>query len=588
MDVTCNGNEQIAKTIQGIAIKSQEQLNIIKSTVSMMDNIYISIDNISTRVNDVEKAALILNSSSIEGRDSLNSYSDSITTISSSMTNTSEFIFKLKESISEITDVTDFISEISEQLKLLSLNASIEAARSGEAGKGFAVVANEITNLSEITKGETEKIKRFVSNMMQNSGNVESSIKTSIDDFEKGNQVFSGTQKIFDGIHEKNETILNEVKEIVTEVSNINSIAKETSQQSQNIFKTSSAVSADTEDVAAVSEELFAQFQEINEVVSSLKDVMLKLENSAQVFNTGIKPVNMNPSKPLKIAILISGSTTSQFWKEIAQGALYATKELSTKNTTVEIVRVPVGNSMTEHRDYFIDLLKKCVYERFDGICQLANFEEFIPIVNNAVDSGIPVITLNNDFKGKSKRLACVQQNQYESGVVAADALAKGLKEKGKIVVVGYKEIIDSMEERIQGFKDTLGKYKNMKIVDTTYAEGTLDETYNKFKKYLSENKDIDGIFYTARFKLAIARAIEEAGLSGKVKCVVYDIDADTLNYIKKGALTATIGQDPFGQGHDPIIHIYNYLVTKEKPLSEKLWTRIDVIDKENVDNFLN
>ena len=69
---------------------------------------------------------------------------------------------------------------------------------------------------------------------------------------------------------------------------------------------------------------------------------------------------------------------------------------------------------------------------------------------------------------------------------------------------------------------------------------------------------------------------------------MVYDIDADTLNYIKKGALTATIGQDPFGQGHDPIVHIYNYLVTKEKPLSEKLWTRIDVIDKDNVDNFLN
>ena len=45
---------------------------------------------------------------------------------------------------------------------------------------------------------------------------------------------------------------------------------------------------------------------------------------------------------------------------------------------------------------------------------------------------------------------------------------------------------------------------------------------------------------------------------------MVYDIDADTLNYIKNGALTATIGQDPFGQGHDPIIHIYNYLVTKD------------------------
>jgi len=588
MEMTCVGNEQIASTIQKIAAKSQEQLETVKDTLAMMDNIYNSINNISDRINDVEKSASVLNSSSIEGRDSLNSYSNSITMISSSMISTSEFIFKLQDSISEITEVTEFITEISDQLKLLSLNASIEAARSGEAGKGFAVVANEITNLSDATKGQIEKINIFVSNMLQSSGNVENSIKGSIDDFKKGNEIFTVAKNIFNGINDKNATILNDVNEIVIEVSNISSLAKETSELSKSVYESSAVVSRDTEEVAAVSQELFAQFQEINEVVTSLKSVMGTLENSAQTFNTGVKPLNINPSKPLNIAILISGSTTSQFWKEIAQGALYARKELADKNTKIDLIRVPVGNNMTEHRDYFIDLLKKCVEDRVDGICLLANFEEFIPIVNNAVDVGIPVITLNSDFKGKSKRLACVQQDQYDSGVVAASELSKNLGGKGNILIVGYKEKIESMEVRIQGFKDTISQDKKIKIVDTSFAEDTLDATCDKFKKYLKENTNIDGIYYTARFKLAIAKAIEESGLSGKIKCVVYDIDAATLKYIKSGAITCTIGQDPFGQGHDPIIYIYNYLVTKEKPLSEKLWTRIDVIDSDNVDNFLN
>ena len=72
---------------------------------------------------------------------------------------TSEKMAELGKAAQAISKVTETITEISEQTNLLALNATIEAARAGEAGKGFAVVANEIKELAKQTAAATMNIK---------------------------------------------------------------------------------------------------------------------------------------------------------------------------------------------------------------------------------------------------------------------------------------------------------------------------------------------------------------------------------------------------------------------------------------------
>jgi methyl-accepting chemotaxis protein/ribose transport system substrate-binding protein len=75
---------------------------------------------------------------------------------------------------------------------------------------------------------------------------------------------------------------------------------------------------------------------------------------------------------------------------------------------------------------------------------------------------------------------------------------------------------------------------------------------------------------------------IEEMNLIGKVKLFCFNSGEETEGFIRKGIVHKAFRQDPFGQGHDPIIYLYNYLVANEKPESET-YTRTEIIDKYSV-----
>ncbi|MCD1260336.1 methyl-accepting chemotaxis protein [Paenibacillus athensensis] len=64
------------------------------------------------------------------------------------------------------------ISEITRQTNLLSINASIEAARSGEHGKGFAVVANEIRSLSKQTDDFAKQVRQLMEGIQQDTASM--------------------------------------------------------------------------------------------------------------------------------------------------------------------------------------------------------------------------------------------------------------------------------------------------------------------------------------------------------------------------------------------------------------------------------
>ena len=581
MDNTLQDNEQISSAIGEVARNSEQQLTLVKDMVSQVDDVCSSVDKIASHIDDLQTIASSTDSVATSGREDLNRYNEKINIISDSMNNTSDFIVLLKENINEIASMINFIVGISNQLNMLALNASIEAARSGEAGKGFAIVAQQITVLSNETKDGISKINEIIARILENSGNVENAISKSVEDFNSGNELFANAIQVFHEINDKTGAVLKQVSNISSEIVNINKVAQNTTVHTQQVYEASTSVAQSTQNVSSVVDNELAEFEEINNTMSSLQSMLGNIESLVDRYSLDVKPVKELPQKQVRIAVVCPFG--HEFWVSIKDGVLFAKKELASNNTVVDFY--PIEDISNKK---YMDAVQKCIDDKYDGIALVGYFEELAQLVDKAVDKGIPVVTFNSEYEAKSKRMTFVGQNAYQSGVVSAEALIKKLNGKGRILVVTSDFSISNHELRRSGFTKTIEANKNLSIVDVLEVHDNNDEAYQKVKAYLQKDSNIDGIFLVAGGQNGTAKVVEEMGRAGKTKIVLYDFMRDILEYIQKGVVTCAIGQDPFRQGHDPVIYLYNYIVKRQTPPSDHMWTRIDVVDIDNVGNLLN
>ncbi len=578
MEIYYEGNSQIASKMENISYKSNEQLNLIQESTLKTDKIGESVQAIFNHINDVKTIAAYTNKDSIDGMEIVNKYNENIEIISKSINDTAQFILKLKGSAEEISKVVDFIIGLSNQLKMLSLNASIEASRAGEAGKGFAVVAQEIIKLSEDTKEGIDKINNIISSIINNSNNVEKSIKDSEENIAKGNKVFLDIKESFNSIGSQNKNILDEFNTMIQEITLISDNTNSNLELSKKINEISVNVTQSTEDSVAVTEEELAEFQHINEEVMKLRGLSDKIRNLVKKVDSDILPVEQNPSKPLKIAAIIP--SFGQVWDIINLGAIYGKKILEAKNTTVDILSY---NEFSE--DIYGDKIEDCIKNSYDGIIAPGFHENKL---DEAVKRKIPIMIYDIDISNRDKCIGYVGQNSYESGKASAMKMIQYLKGKGNILILAPSMFLPIMEERKKGFFDVINNYKKINIKDSLEIPFDDDGTYKTVKSYLEKNNDIDGIFNLTGGILGQLRALEELKLEKKIKSIVYDTTKETFEYIKNGSITCAIGQDPFKEGYDSVIYLYNYLVNGVKPKAEETYTKIQIVDKNNVKNFLD
>jgi len=150
----------------------------VDSVNSSMQEMSLTIESVAVKAASASSSAEIMLEEALNGEKTVTETSRSMQAVVLMVTNISESLLALQKQSETISHIVDVIEEIAQQTNMLALNASIEAARSGDAGRGFAVVAQGVRELAERSSSAAKEIEGMIGSMRDEAQKNVETIKT--------------------------------------------------------------------------------------------------------------------------------------------------------------------------------------------------------------------------------------------------------------------------------------------------------------------------------------------------------------------------------------------------------------------------
>ncbi len=276
---------------------------------------------------------------------------------------------------------------------------------------------------------------------------------------------------------------------------------------------------------------------------------------------------------------LIYHDTAIEFGQVIKLGAEAAAKKYGVKLNWVG----PIGINVDEQ----VNFIENAITTEVDGLgISNVNAEALNPMINKAIEAGIPTVTFNSEAPG-SKRLAFYGQDLKESGYVQGKILADFMNGKGKVIIVSGDTSASWSQDRESGVRKALKEFPEIEVVQVVSTGWEDQQMYAAIENALLANPDLKGIASLgAPTTMATGRALLRNNRFDQVMHVGHDFMPETLDNIAAGATKATLSQNPYMQGYLPVENLVKYIKNGDKIKS--IDTGILRCDSTNVQEWLD
>jgi len=290
--------------------------------------------------------------------------------------------------------------------------------------------------------------------------------------------------------------------------------------------------------------------------------------------------------------VLVSTNLQLPYWKTAGTG--FANAAAQYKGVRSDFVGPQTYDPKAER-----EALDEAVQKKATGILiSVADPAGLKDSIDKAIAAGIPVITVDSDAPS-SKRLFFIGTNNYQAGFTGGQRLAKELKGKGNVVVFTMPDQ-QNLQDRLRGYKDALAKTPDIKITRVVDIQGDPRIAFDTTTQIVGKERDkVDGfVCLEAQSGKEVAGVLNSYHVSGKT-VIAMDTDQETLDWIQKGVIAATISQKPYTMAfvgmqilddlyhHKPPSLDKDWSIDNYSPIPSFVDTGSDLIDKSNVESFI-
>src|SRR6201993_298521 len=289
--------------------------------------------------------------------------------------------------------------------------------------------------------------------------------------------------------------------------------------------------------------------------------------------------------------VLVSANLQVPYWKTAGNGFANAAGQFKVRSDYMG----PQNYDPKAERDAVDQAVQKKATGILLGVTDPALLKDSI---DKAISAGIPVITMDSDAP-TSKRLFFIGTNNYQAGFTGGLRLAQELKGKGSVVVFSMPDQ-SNLQERLRGYKEALARTPDIKITRVVDIQGDPRIAFDTTTQIIGKERDkVDAfVCLEAQSGKEVAGVLDSYHVSGK-PVIAMDTDQETLDWIKKGVIAATIAQKPYTMafvGMQMLDNLYHHKPSSLEvdwskdgyaPIPTFVDTGSALIDKSNVDSFI-
>lgn len=277
-------SQEVTITINEVAKGANTQAEDVSRSVEYMDTLAKEINNVEQEMNDVSKVVRNTRKLSEEACESVNILNNKAVETNEVTNKIVSNVNSLNEEMKEIRKIVKYIAGVAEQTNLLSLNASIEAARAGANGTGFDIVAHEIKKLAKQTRDSSRAINSILNNILKKTELTVNEANNASKVIQMEMEVVKQTDTSFDIIVDSMEDVAKNMHYAEVSVNDMLYSKEKALYLLQDISAVSQETAATTQTVSANTQESMAKSQQLSSLARELNEMAQDLSKSISIF----------------------------------------------------------------------------------------------------------------------------------------------------------------------------------------------------------------------------------------------------------------------------------------------------------------